>query len=173
MSFSGGFMGNQPNNMYPGMPNYYMPAPQPQQPNYYPGSTKALMNEYQQPYLKGRLVSSMEEAKASQIDYDGSLFIFPDIANNQIYTRKFNQDGTVSFNIYEPFQMDMPQRGAVATTVNNNGSSQPDIDYITKADFDKAISELKESFENNILELMSSIEGNKNGSKADDVVSLV
>ena len=45
---------------------------------------------YQQPYmqnqsqtqmLKGRPVSSYDEAKASMIDLDGSLFVFTDIAN--------------------------------------------------------------------------------------------
>lgn len=170
MSFSGGFMGGQANTMYGGVPGYYMPNPQPQQPNYYPGSTKSLVNEYQQPYLKGRPVSSVEEARASQIDYDGSLFIFPDISNNRIYTRRFNQDGTVSFNTYMP--ADIADAGMNQNMMAQNVES-PQTDYVTKSDFDKAIAELKESFENNILELMTSIEGTKHGPTADDVVSLI
>jgi hypothetical protein len=46
-------------------------------------------------YLKGRLVSSFEEARAAQVDLDGSLFVFPDIGNKKIYTKKINLDGTV------------------------------------------------------------------------------
>lgn len=52
-------------------------------------------------YLKGRPVSSIEEVKAIPIDFDGSIFIFPDIANKQIYTKQINLDGTASINVYE------------------------------------------------------------------------
>ncbi len=37
--------------------------------------------------LKGRPVSSIEEARAQSIDFDGSVFYFPDIANKRIYTK--------------------------------------------------------------------------------------
>lgn len=48
-----------------------------------------------------RPVSSVEEVKASPIDFDGSLFYFPDIVNKKIYTKGVNLDGTVSINVYE------------------------------------------------------------------------
>jgi hypothetical protein len=32
-------------------------------------------------------VSSFEEAKASSIDFDGTIFFFPDVANKKIYTK--------------------------------------------------------------------------------------
>lgn len=51
--------------------------------------------------LKGRPVSSLDEAKAANIDFDGSLFLFPDITNQKIYTKQINMDGTVTFNMYE------------------------------------------------------------------------
>ena len=51
--------------------------------------------------LKGRPVSSFEEAKAANIDFDGSLFLFPDLTNKKIYTKQINMDGTVTFNMYE------------------------------------------------------------------------
>jgi hypothetical protein len=51
-------------------------------------------------YLKGRPVSSLEEARAAQIDLDGSLFVFPDIGNKKIYTKKINLDGTATLNSY-------------------------------------------------------------------------
>ena len=48
-----------------------------------------------------RPVSSIEEVRASSIDFDGSIFYFPDIANKKIYTKNVNIDGTVSINLYE------------------------------------------------------------------------
>ena len=51
--------------------------------------------------LKGRPVSSLEEARAIPIDFDGSIFYFPDLANKCIYTKLINADGTASFNMYE------------------------------------------------------------------------
>jgi hypothetical protein len=55
--------------------------------------------------LKGRLVSSLEEARASSIDFDGSVFNFPDLANKQIYTKQINIDGTASLYVYELREM--------------------------------------------------------------------
>ena len=49
--------------------------------------------------LKGRPVSSIEEVKAAQIDFDGSLFIFPDIANKKIYTKQINLNGVAELNV--------------------------------------------------------------------------
>jgi hypothetical protein len=37
--------------------------------------------------LKGRPVASLDEAKATSIDFDGSVFYFPDLANRRIYTK--------------------------------------------------------------------------------------
>lgn len=51
--------------------------------------------------LKGRPVSSLEEARATTIDFDGSVFFFPDLANKRIYTKQINMDGTASLNMYE------------------------------------------------------------------------
>lgn len=62
------------------------------------------MYNYQQPtrnqyvpspvMLKGRPVSSIDEARASTIDFDGSIFYFPDLANKRIYTKQINLDGS-------------------------------------------------------------------------------
>lgn len=41
-------------------------------------------------YLKCRPVSSKEEARASQIDLDGSLWVFTDVANDKIYTKQIS-----------------------------------------------------------------------------------
>ena len=47
------------------------------------------------------LVSSIDEAKVANIDFDGSVFYFPDVANKKIYTKSMNMDGTVTINLYE------------------------------------------------------------------------
>lgn len=71
-----------------------------QNPNYYGGAP--LMQQVSQPSaLKGRPVSSFEEASAAQIDFDGSLFIFPNIANKKIYTKQIGIDGSLIFNQYD------------------------------------------------------------------------
>jgi hypothetical protein len=73
--------------------------------------------------LKGRPVSSLEEVRATSIDFDGSVFYFPDLANKRIYTKQINMDGTASLNMYE-------LKPVPKETVN---------DYITRAEFEKAI----------------------------------
>ena len=60
-----------------------------------------------QPGSKGRPVSSVEEARAASIDFDGSIFYFPDVANNCIYTKQINMDGSASINVYELRKMPM------------------------------------------------------------------
>ena len=52
--------------------------------------------------------SSIEEVRASAIDFDGSVFYFPDLANKKIYTKQINLDGTASINMYELKEMPIP-----------------------------------------------------------------
>lgn len=109
--------------MYPNY-NYYQ-----QQPN----TASYLKQSYG---LKGRPVSSIEEARASTIDFDGSVFFFPDLANKCIYTKQINIDGTATLNMYElkeiPIQTPM--------TANN---------YITREEFEMVINQLKTNLTNN------------------------
>lgn len=75
-------------------------AAQPQQPTY----QSYMMNRpvYQAALgLRGRPVASIEEARASIIDFDGSIFYFPDLANKRIYTKQINIDGSAILNVYE------------------------------------------------------------------------
>lgn len=81
--------------------------------------------------LKGRPVSSIEEARAQSIDFDGSVFYFPDIANKRIYTKQINLDGTASLNMYELKEI------PVTPSVVNNAN------YITREEFEQVISELQ------------------------------
>lgn len=83
----------QYNNMFP---QQYMQQPmqmqqQMQVPQYQQQSVQT---------LKGRPVSNVDEAKASMIDLDGSLFVFPDVANGCIYTKQIMLDGTAEFKTY-------------------------------------------------------------------------
>ena len=50
--------------------------------------------------IKGRPVSSFEEARVAQIDLDGSTFIFPDLGNKKIYTKRINADGTATIQSF-------------------------------------------------------------------------
>ena len=84
--------------------------PYPQQPQY--PQQIGQMNQPMQPaVLKGRAVTSYDEAKAAMIDLDGSIYIFPDINNRVIYTKQINLDGTASLNTYTltPIQNSPPQ----------------------------------------------------------------
>ena len=86
---------------------------------------------YQSPYLKGRLVSSLEEARAAGIDFDGSIFYFPDLANRRIYTKQINLDGTATLNMYELKEIPMAMDAANTEA------------YITREEFEQAINKLR------------------------------
>jgi hypothetical protein len=55
--------------------------------------------------LKGRPVSSIDEVRASVVDFDGSVFYFPDIANRRIYTKQIGLDGSAILCMYEMKEM--------------------------------------------------------------------
>ena len=84
------------------------------------------------PFLKGRLVSSIEEARAQTIDFDGSVFYFPDLANRKIYTKQINLDGTATLNMYE--LKDIPQPVMVTQGT----------EYVTREEFEGTIKQLKD-----------------------------
>lgn len=60
-----------------------------------------------QRFLKGRPVSCFEEAKSYPVDWDGSLYIFPDLSNNRIYTKQSMNDGSCPTKCY--VEQPMPQ----------------------------------------------------------------
>lgn len=109
--------------MYPNYGNYY---PQQQmQMNQFSGNSLMQL----QPGLKGRPVSSLDEARVANVDFDGSLFIFPDVANKRIYTKQINLDGTASMKIYAQVE-DTPSAPA----------------YVTREEFDSVIKNLELTF---------------------------
>ena len=81
-------------------------------------------------YIKGRPVVSIDEARASQIDLDGSLYVFPDLGNKKIYTKQINMDGTAAFNVFE---LSAPVENAPAPV------------YVTKDELDEILASFKAS----------------------------
>ena len=92
-----------------------------------PAPTGAPMYRPQYLGMKGHPVSSLEEARAATIDFDGSIFFFPDLANKKIYTKQINMDGTMSLCVYSPVETPLP---------NNEN-------YVTKEELEAAISQLR------------------------------
>lgn len=108
--------------------------------NYYPPRQQQQMQPQQPqipPFLKGRPVSSLEEVRAIPIDFDGSVFYFPDIANRKIYTKQINLDGTALINMYEFKPIPVAQE----TTSNANTDT-----FVTREEFDETMSRIKEMF---------------------------
>ena len=115
--------------------NYY---PQAQQPV---GQPTQYIPTYQRPVqsqigLKGRLVSSLEEARATSIDFDGSIFYFPDLANKRIYTKQINLDGTATLNMYELRDLPTMNEQQIFTSTN----------FVTRDEFNSVVSQLKAMF---------------------------
>lgn len=67
------------------------------------------------------------------IDFDGSVFYFPDLANQRIYTKQINLDGTAQLNMYE-----LKEIPAEPQMIQNPS-------YVTREEFELAIRELKNS----------------------------
>lgn len=115
-------------NNYP-----YYPQPQGPQPIYPQRPNMAYVDQTQpQMGIKGRPVTSIEEARAISIDFDGSVFYFPDLANKRIYTKQINMDGTSSLNVYE--------------WKNDPVVSSPQ--YVTREEFETVLKQLKQAIEN-------------------------
>lgn len=53
------------------------------------------------PMIKGRIVTSIDEARAAQIDLDGTSTYFPAPAEGKIYEKLIGLDGMPIFRVYE------------------------------------------------------------------------
>ena len=124
-------------------------SPSPQQP-----TTTPLI-------LKGRPVSNEEEANAAMIDFDGSLFVFPDKAHGKIYTKQLGLDGNIIFLKYslEPSQ-------PVTQTPNTQSINglQDMNEYVKKDDLDKVLMEIQQKF-NSLEQKFPSSSSNSNNIK--------
>jgi hypothetical protein len=78
--------------------------------------------------------------RAAAVDFDGSIFYFPNLANDTIYTKQINLDGTSSVRVYE--LVEAPPATPPAPVVDN---------LVTKDEFTKTI--------NSLLEEISALKG--------------
>lgn len=115
--------------------------------NYYPqqqSSQVSQMPVYQTPFrqgppqtgLKGRLVSSLEEARATSIDFDGSVFYFPDLANKRIYTKQINADGTATLCLYELRDLPIEKEKAEVALAEQ---------FVTKEELERVLAQFRQS----------------------------
>ena len=130
---------------------YYPPVQQPMNQQTIPNYTQPnyLRTAQSQNGLKGRLVSSLEEARATSIDFDGSIFYFPDLANKRIYTKQINMDGTATLNVYElrevPIMNESPQ---VPQSMNN---------FITRDEFEQVIGQIQQKLPKEVAQVQPNI----------------
>ena len=112
---------NSPYYQYPYNQQYQRLAQMEQQAQVNPQQYgMSSMVSQSQNYIKGRPVVSMEEARAAQIDLDGSLFVFTDIGNKKIYTKQINLDGTATLNTYSLVENVAPTESYVTRTELEN-----------------------------------------------------
>ena len=119
--------------------------------NYYPQQTQTQATyqppQYRQapftPGLKGRLVASVEEARAAAIDFDGSIFYFPDLANKRIYTKQINIDGTATLCLYE--LKEFPNEN----TISSNCTIPLDK-FVTREEFERVLAEIRQKQDPNL-----------------------
>ena len=98
--------------------NYYQRMPQIQMPS----------------VLKGYPVSSIDEARAANIDFDGSITFFPDLNNKKIYTKQIQMDGSLAFNVYELKDIVFPPKEEIKQK-----------EYVTRDEFNELLVLLKEN----------------------------
>lgn len=102
-----------PNQIQPSMNRYGM-----QQPNGYQQPYPQAYNSFPQApnpvptIIKGRIVTGVEEARAAQVDLDGTVSYFPSPAENKIYVKYVGMDGIAVFNVYNLEASATPQQGS-------------------------------------------------------------
>ena len=130
---------------------YYPPVQQPMNQQTIPNYTQPnyLRTAQSQNGLKGRLVSSLEEARATSIDFDGSIFYFPDLANKRIYTKQINMDGTATLNMYELKEMPIMNENPQMTQSMNN--------FITRDEFEQVIGQIQQKLSKEVAQVQPNI----------------
>lgn len=124
----------QQQQMVSQMPQGYanMPQQMPQQPQFI----------QQSPIIKGRAVTSIDEVRASMIDLDGSLFVFPDMGNKKVHTKQINLDGTATINTYT-LEKPIVQIQNETETIEK----QEQKVYIEKGEFDNVVKNFSQQVE--------------------------
>ena len=130
---------------------YYPPVQQPMNQQTIPNYTQPnyLRTAQSQNGLKGRLVSSLEEARATSIDFDGSIFYFPDLANKRIYTKQINMDGTATLNAYELKETPIMNENPQMTQSMNN--------FITRDEFEQVIGQIQQKLSKEVAQVQPNV----------------
>lgn len=119
------------------------------------------------PVLKGRPVSSYEEANAAMIDLDGSVFYFLDQPHGKIYTKQINLDGTATLNTYSLTEQNGRPLAAMAQPTpaqTQNIGPQDAQTSVSRSELDQVVNNLTDRI--NGLE-RKILEGNGNDNKSD------
>ena len=104
----------------------------------YPQQGYAQQPTQPQLMIKGRPVSNEEEANAAMIDFDGSLFVFPDRAHGKIYTKQLGLDGNIVFCRYSL------DSGACVDQPKSEGVPGVDLSgYATKEELSRGLEGIK------------------------------
>ena len=74
------------------------------------------------PMLKGRVVASIEEARAAQVDLDGSLTYFASPGESKIYVKSIGLNGLPVFQVYC-----LDNSAAVQAAPQNNNNNTNDV----------------------------------------------
>lgn len=100
----GQFNGNIQYNGFPGVQNRL-------------GNQEGQYSGYRMPaYLKGRMVTSIDEAKASQFDLDGTITFFPSLNEGRIYAKTLDNNGLPVFMQFV-MQQEQPKAGGTAADI--------------------------------------------------------
>ena len=135
-------------NQYPYTNNLIMNTPY----ENYLGRNGVTVNANSNQFLKCRPVASKEQARAAQIDLDGSLWVFTDVGNQRIYTKQINYDGTATFKTY-------------VLTVDENPYNSSE--YVTKDEFNSVIQNLMAAIQSNIQKNQTEpVQNNTNNEKS-------
>ena len=133
-------------NYYPQQQTQTQQVNQQQQQQYYQ-MPPYLRQAPMQIGLKGRLVASLEEARATSIDFDGSVFYFPDLANKRIYTKQINMDGTASLCIYELKELPIEKE--------ESGNVSFIDKFVTREEFDRVLEQIKLQLQKPVEQVVS------------------
>lgn len=87
-------------NYYPYQNPYQQRLMQLEQQQPYQQAPQALGAPQSVPMLKGRIVGSIEEARAAQVDLDGSTTYFACPGESKIYTKSIGMNGLPVFAVY-------------------------------------------------------------------------
>ena len=87
-------------------------------------------------------VTSIDEAKASMIDLDGSLHVFTDTTNKRIYTKYIDLDGNPKFEIYELINQQQEQPKPVEIVKESMPA------FLKESEFDDFYDSYKKEYDN-------------------------